>query len=165
MNKIIETDRLYLRALNINDAKNFYLLNLDKAVLKYTGDKPFDSIESAKNFLKNYDQYLKYGCGRWAVINKENEEFLGWCGLKYTATKNEYDIGFRFFKKHWNKGYATEAAKSCIEYGLNSLNIKEIVGRAIKQNLASIRVLQKIGLIYHQEIDFERNKWIIYKTK
>jgi RimJ/RimL family protein N-acetyltransferase len=70
MKKILETERLHLRELNVNDAEYFYLLNLDKEVMKYTGEEPFKNIEKAKYFLKNYDHYEKYGFGRWAVINK-----------------------------------------------------------------------------------------------
>lgn len=163
MKKIIETDRLYLREFNVKDAVYFYQLNIDKDVLKYTGDAPFKNVESSKIFLKNYNHYSKYGFGRWAVINKENEEFLGWCGIKFTEKLNEYDIGFRFFKKHWNKGYATEAAKSCIDYGFNNLKLTEIIGRAMKENYASINVLKKIGLKYNRDFDFEGNKGVIYK--
>jgi len=165
MVKIIETERLYLRQLNVNDADYFYRLNLDKDVLKYTGDKPFFDLNSSKLFLDNYDHYKKFGLGRWAVIYKENSEFLGWCGLKFTEERNEYDIGFRFFKKYWNKGYATESAKSCIDYGLGKLQLREIIGRAMKENKASIRVLEKIGLEYNRDFDFEGNKGVIYKTK
>ena len=165
MKKIIETERLYLRELNVNDTEYFYHLNLDKEVLKYTGDKPFDDLNSSKVFLENYNHYKKYGLGRWAVINKENRYFLGWCGIKFTEKRNEYDIGFRFFKKYWNKGYATESAKSCVDYGLNKLQLPEIIGRAMKENKASIRVFEKIGLEYNREFDFEGNNGVIYKTK
>jgi len=165
MKKIIITKSLYLRELNVADYKKFYNLNLDKDVLKYTGDKPFKNLEDSKKFLKNYKPYKKYGCGRWAVINKKNEAFLGWCGIKLTENLNEYDIGFRFFKKYWGKGFATESAKSCVEYGLNELKINAIVGRAMKENKASIRVLEKIGLEYNRDFDFDGNKGVLYKTK
>jgi len=165
MKKILETERLYLRELNVNDAEHFYLLNLDKEVMKYTGEGSFENIEKAKYFLKNYDHYEKYGFGRWAVINKENGEFLGWCGLKYTEKLNEYDIGFRFFKEYWNKGYATESSKACLSYGINELKMIEILGRAMKENKASIRVLEKIGLEFKKEFDFEGNIGVIYKTR
>jgi ribosomal-protein-alanine N-acetyltransferase len=165
MKKILETERLYLRELNINDAEYFYLLNLDKEVMKYTGEGSFENIEKAKDFLKNYEHYEKYGFGRWAVINKENGEFLGWCGLKFTEKLNEYDIGFRFFKKHWNKGYATESSKACLSYGINELKMIEILGRAMKENKASIRVLEKIGLEFEKEFDFDGSIGVIYKTK
>ena len=165
MIRIIETDRLYLRELNVNDAKSFYRLNLDKEVMKYTGEGAFKNMEESRKFLANYDQYKKYGIGRWAVINKENEAFLGWCGLKFNEKLNEYDIGFRFFRKYWNKGYATESAKACVELGLNKFKFPEIIGRAMKANLASISVLEKIGLVYDRDFDFAGYEGVIYKTK
>lgn len=162
---LIETERLYLREMNLDDAENAYLLNLDPDVIKYTGDNAFESIEAAKQFLKQYEHYSKYGFGRWAVINKTNGEFLGWCGLKYTPENDEYDIGYRFFKKHWNKGYATEAAKACIKIGFERFNMKEIVGRAMKENLASIKVLQKTGLQYWKEYEEGNDKGVVYKIE
>ena len=162
---ILETERTKIRPLTPKDAEHFYMLNQDPEVLKYTGDNPFETVEAAKEFLVQYDQYEKYGVGRWAVINKENEEFLGWCGLKFTEKLNEYDIGFRFFRKHWNNGYATESAKACVELGLNKFKFPEIIGRAMKDNLASIRVLEKIGLVYDRNFDFEGYEGVIYKTK
>lgn len=89
--------------------------------------------------------------------------FLGWCGLKYTKKSNEYDIGFRFQRAAWNMGYATEAAKSCIGYGFEKLGISEIVGRAMKENIASIRVLEKSGMAFQQNFDFEGNPGVLYK--
>jgi [ribosomal protein S5]-alanine N-acetyltransferase len=112
---ILQTQRLYLREITEADAENAYLLNLDPEVLKYTGDVAFNSMEEARTFLKNYDHYKKYQFGRWAVMTKNEHQFLGWCGLKYTEDLNEHDIGFRLFKKFWNRGYATEAAKACVK--------------------------------------------------
>lgn len=165
MKKILETERTYLRELTIADAASFYRINLDKEVLQYTGDVAFESINHAKKFLENYDQYATYGVGRWAVIHKDTEEFLGWCGLKFTPKSNEYDIGFRFFKKYWNQGYATETAKACIEYGLHTLQLNTIVGRAMKANIASVKVLQKIGLSYERDFDFDGNLGVVYTPK
>ncbi len=144
---MLETDRLFLREFKISDAKKMWELNSDEDVLKYTGDKPFESIESTKQFIIEYQDYRKNGFGRWAVIDKSKNEFIGWCGLKLNE-KNLIDIGFRFFKQKWNKGYATEAAQACINYGFDSLNIKEIVGRADKENKSSIRVLEKLNMTF-----------------
>lgn len=143
--EIVATDRLYLRELKRTDAEYFYHLNLDPEVLKYTGDKPFEAIKSAMQFLENYDHYKKYGYGRWAVIARKNHDFLGWCGLKYTKSLNEIDLGFRFFKRYWNKGYASESARACLMIGFEKYKIHRIVGRAMKDNEYSIRVLKKIG--------------------
>jgi [ribosomal protein S5]-alanine N-acetyltransferase len=162
---IISTPRLILRQLTPADAESFYLLNADPEVIRYTGDDAFADIEAAKQFLKGYDHYEKYGFGRWAVIRKEDGKFLGWCGLKYTPETGEYDIGFRFFREYWNKGYATEAAQACLDYGLNDLKIKTIVGRAMKANLASIKVLEKIGMAYWKKMDFHGGEGVIYRIE
>lgn len=161
---IITTPRLNLRNLTPADAESFYLLNADPEVIRYTGDAAFPDIQAARTFLEGYDHYEKYGFGRWAVIRKEDGEFLGWCGLKYATDTDEHDIGFRFFKKYWNQGYAIEAAKACLDYGINDLEIKTIIGRAMKANTASIKVLEKIGMAYWKLMDFHSGEGVIYKT-
>ena len=159
----METERTILRNLTINDAEDFYALNLDKEVLKHTGDVPFANIQAAKDFLNNYDQYEKYGVGRLAVIEKENAIFLGWCGLKYSPDKNECDIGFRFFRDYWNMGFATETAKRCLDFGLKDLGIQRIVGRAMKENIFSIKLLEKIGMKYKGTMDCSGREGVIYE--
>jgi ribosomal-protein-alanine N-acetyltransferase len=160
---ILETNRLFLREITERDAEVAYLLNLDPDVLKYTGDKPFESIDQARYFLKNYDHYKKYGFGRWGMISKSDGGFLGWCGLKYTQELDEHDVGFRLFKKHWNQGYATEAAKACVDLGFQQFKLKTIVGRAMKNNSGSIRVLEKIGMTYYKPFQFDGEEGVVYK--
>ena len=154
MKKIIETNRLILREFNKDDSVHFYNLNSDPEVLKYTGDDPFSNIEDAEKFLVNYKDYQKNGFGRWAVILKETNSFIGWSGLKLNE-ENLIDIGFRFFKKEWGKGYATESAKAVIKYGFESLNLNEIIGRASKDNIPSIKVLEKINMSFWKQDSFE----------
>ena len=146
--KILETNRLVLREFILDDAEKFYQLNLNPNVIKYTGNAAFASINEAKLFLENYSDYKLNGFGRWAVINKSTNEFIGWCGLKFNELENETDIGFRFFEEEWNKGYATESATACLDYGFKTLKLNRIIGRAMKENTASIKVLEKIGLVY-----------------
>lgn len=165
MKIILETNRLILRELKIDDAANFYELNLNPNVLKYTGNKAFKNIEEAQNFLENYKDYDQNGFGRWAVINKSNQEFLGWCGLKYDQNLDETDIGFRFFEHQWNKGFATESARACIELGFNHFNLNQIIGRAMRENTASIKVLEKLEMKYEKNFDFDGNKGVIYKIE
>jgi len=161
--KILETNRLYLRRITIEDAENIYLLNLDPEVIQYTGDDAFDSVASAQHFVTHYDHYNKYDFGRWAVIGKNNHTFLGWCGLKYTPETDEYDIGFRFLKKYWNQGYATEAALACIALGFEKYKMPRIIGRARKDNASSIKVLEKIGMSYLEAYDFDGKEGVLYQ--
>ncbi len=165
MTIILETRRTFLREITVDDSENAYLLNLDPEVIKYTGYGSFESIEKAREFLENYNHYKKYGFGRWAVINKIDNEFLGWCGLKFTQELNEFEIGFRFFKKYWNLGYATETAKAFIDLGFYKFGMKEIVGRAMKKNIGSIKVLEKIGLVFNNSFDFNGQEGVVYKIE
>ena len=160
----LETERTYLRNLTTKDAKDFFNLNLDQEVLRYTGDKPFKTVQKAKNFLEQYDQYERYGVGRLAVIEKKSNKFIGWCGLKFSPDLNEYDIGFRFLKNFWNQGYATETAKRCLEFGFKVLMLDEIVGRAMTENKASIKVLEKIGMTFKKNFDFDGKEGVVYQT-
>ena len=152
MNTILETERLILREFDPSDAISQYLLNLDPEVIRYTGDPPFKSVEEAKELLENYDQYEKYGYGRWSVILKETGKFIGWCGLKFNADgEGDTDLGYRFFKEQWGKGYATEAAQACLDYGFENLELTRIIGRTAKANTASIHVLEKLGMHYWKD--------------
>ncbi len=149
MNIILETERLLFRTFTIADAPLIYGLNMDPDVIRYTLD-PIKDIEHAKQVLEQVilPQYALYNHGRWAVLVKPELEFIGWCGLKARPERNEIDLGYRFIKESWGKGYATEAAHACIKYGFDKLNLKRIVGRAMPANAGSIRVLEKCGMIY-----------------
>ncbi|HFK5585281.1 GNAT family N-acetyltransferase [Elizabethkingia anophelis] len=123
MKPILETERLLLRELNSDDAGDFFNLNENPNVIKYTGDKAFQNIDEAREFLENYQNYRLNGYRRWAVMSKVNNEFVGWCGLKYNSSTDETDVGFRFFEHYWNKGFATENAGACIDYGFKNLTL------------------------------------------
>lgn len=163
---ILETERLILREFSTADAEQLYLLNLDPEVIKYTGDPAFKNKAEAASFLENYNQYQKYGFGRWAVIEKNSGDFLGWCGLKHDPAHHETDIGFRFFKIHWNNGYATESAKACLQKGFSTFGLQRIIGRAMKENTASVKVLEKLGMVFEKEFDFyQGHAGLLYKIE
>ncbi len=145
---VIETERLILREFQLTDAEFLYELNADPEVIQFTGDPAFASVQEAADLIKNYDQYKLYGYGRWSVITKEGNQFIGWCGLKNHPKEGFIDLGYRLFKSAWGNGYATEAAKACLEYGHYELGMKEIVARVLPENKASIRVIEKIGMTY-----------------
>jgi RimJ/RimL family protein N-acetyltransferase len=144
MNSIIETKRLLLRTFTTEDAHLIYELNLDPEVIRYTGD-PVKDIAQAREVLEQtiLPQYALYDHGRWAVHVKPGLEFIGWCGLKTRPERNEIDLGYRFMKKAWGRGYATEAAYACIRYGFEKQGLQRIVGRAMPRNIASLKVLQR----------------------
>lgn len=162
---IITTSQLYLREFVLEDAENFYKLNKDPEVIKYTGDSSFTSIAEAENFIKNYTAYKDYGYGRWAVCKKENNEFIGFCGLKYHPKQEITEIGFRLFKKYWSQGFATESTLACLNYGFSELNLDEIYAHAHIKNVASQCLLEKCGLHFVKEIMYDKQATKLYCIK
>jgi RimJ/RimL family protein N-acetyltransferase len=165
MGRIVETERLYLRKFLLKDASALFKLNNNPNVLQYTGDVPFKNILDAENFIKNYSHYDDYNMGRWAVCEKRQGELIGWCGLKYHPEEDFIDVGYRFFEKHWNNGYATEATKAVLSYAFNKLRIQNIYAYVNKKNTASIEVVKKSGLQFHKECIHEGHLTKIFHIK
>ncbi|NRA11750.1 MAG: GNAT family N-acetyltransferase [Crocinitomicaceae bacterium] len=150
MTQIIETKRLILREFTLDDFEAVYEFGSNLEVQKYTGDSLIESRETAKELIKKvwYHDYKKYGYGRWAVIYKPDNKLIGFAGLKYLIEIDESDIGFRFLPEYWGKGIATEASLPIIDYGFEKLGLKRIIGIAMPDNIASCKVLEKIGLTF-----------------
>lgn len=151
MNTILETDRLLLREFVMDDAEAFFRMISDPDVTRYTGDGG-KTLEEAKKGLEErlFRDYRKYGYGRWAAVYKATGNVIGFAGLKYLDDVNEVDLGYRFFKEHWGKGLATEAAKAVLGYGVVVLRLQRIIGIADIENKASIRVLEKVGFQFER---------------
>ncbi len=141
---LFESTRLGLREFSPDNAVHIYRLNADPLVIRYTGDPPFDSVQEASDFIRGYERYRNDGYGRWAVINKADNDFIGWSGLN--LLDGEIDLGYRFFRSVWGQGFATEAARACIDYGFNRLGMTRIIARALPDNIASWKVLEKVGM-------------------
>ena len=158
----IHTERLFLRELTPEDASFAFELNSDPEVVRFTGDGPFESQEEARAFLENYSDYRMNGFGRWGVELKETGELIGWCGLKRDRETGEVDLGYRFFRRHWNNGFATEAGKACLDIA-PSLGINEVIARADKANPASWKVMEKLGFTYMEDFEEDGEIWVLYR--
>ena len=152
MHIIFQTPRLILRQFTEADALLILALNSDPEIVKYVHEPTLKSEEQAKKILLDIilPQY-KNNLGRWAIHTKDTNDFIGWCGLKYRPGLDEIDLGYRLMQKAWGKGYATEAAQHSLNFGFNNLNLKLITGRAHVDNIASIKVLEKIGMDFISE--------------
>jgi [ribosomal protein S5]-alanine N-acetyltransferase len=147
---ILETDRLQLREFDEGDAEPFYLMVSDPAVIRYTGDPLCGarSVEQALEVLRSRTlaDYRKHGFGRWACVLKASGEVIGFAGLKYLADLQEVDLGYRLLPAYWGQGLATEACRPILEYGLTRLGLERIMALVHPENVASVRVLEKLGL-------------------
>ena len=147
MKIIIETERLLLREITPDDKEEMFRLHSNPEVQKYTGEPPFESLEEMEEAIRaRTNNYKKYGYGRWATFLKDGIQFVGWAGLAYLPELNEIDLGYRFLPEYWGLGIATEASEAILEYGFNVLGLERIIAIAMKENKASIRVMEKVGM-------------------
>jgi ribosomal-protein-alanine N-acetyltransferase len=148
----VETERLILREILPSDAEELFAMDSDPDVHRYLGNKPIQTIEEVQNAIRRIrNQYIENGIGRWAVLEKENCDFIGWSGLKLENEQrgnhiNYYDLGYRFHNNYWGKGFATEAALASMEFGFSKMGLEVINATADVENAASINVLTKSGL-------------------
>ncbi|MEZ4919994.1 MAG: GNAT family N-acetyltransferase [Saprospiraceae bacterium] len=169
MNVHIETPRLLIRNIMLEDAAEMYAMDSQESVMRYIGMPPVESIDETKKIIGFIQaQYQRNGTGRWAMILKETQQFIGWSGIKYMddssmdGKKDFYDIGYRLHPDFWGKGYCTEAAQACLDYGMNEMKLPELVANVMEENHASRRVAEKIGMRYSHSYMEDGNNWRWY---
>lgn len=166
--KIAETDRLILRLQTYEDAQSLVEMNSDPEVVRYTGDSSLANTSEARKLLEEivFPQWEKYKMGRFAVTLKDGN-YLGWCGLKYHPETDEVDLGYRFMKKYWGMGYATESSRASLDYGFKTLKLERIIAKAMPDNKDSLKVMQKLGMTFrgfhHDPTD--PHPFIVYDMK
>lgn len=150
---ILETSRLLIRELLSEDEQGMYALDSNPKVHVHLGNNPVTSMEITRELIAGVrQQYMDYGVGRWAMLEKKTNEFIGWSGFKrnlepVNGVSHFLDIGYRLREKFWGRGYAFEAAKACMDYAFANWDEKTIYGMAMQTNTASIKILnQKLGM-------------------
>jgi RimJ/RimL family protein N-acetyltransferase len=150
-----ETDRLEHRAMTVADAEAFFALNSNPDVMRYTGEPPLLSLDDARDAISTYPDFESVGYGRWACVLKETRSIIGFCGLKHLPELDAVDVGFRFLPEYWGRGLATEACNASIAFGFDALQLDRIIALVLPENIASIRVLEKVGMLREGEISYE----------
>ncbi|WP_413511770.1 GNAT family N-acetyltransferase [Myroides odoratus] len=161
MKVFIETKRLIIRELLPTDLEGMFDLDSDAEVHLYLGNHPVQTKEQSVeviNFIRQ--QYVDNGIGRWAIIDKETQDFIGWTGFKFETEvtnnhQNYYDLGYRLRKKYWGKGIATESAIACLDYWFDQLGFKDVFATADCANEGSNKILTKLGFTRKETFDLE----------
>jgi len=156
-----ETERFILREMLPTDVEGMFELDADPDVHRYLGNEPANTKEEIVdiiNFIRQ--QYVDQGIGRWAIIDKESNEFIGWSGLKFVTNeinnhRNYYDLGYRLIKRKWGQGIATETSIASIEYAFVKLKAQEVYAIADCQHEASNKILKKVGLLCVDTFDLD----------
>ncbi|MBS1759637.1 MAG: GNAT family N-acetyltransferase [Bacteroidetes bacterium] len=160
MSTLIETERLFLRELEFTDEDDLFEMDADPEVHLYLENNPVKTIDEVQKAIKMLKkQYEEYGIARWAVVDKSTNECIGWAGLKFfngpiNNHNKFYELGYRFKKKHWGKGYATESSKAILDYGFNNLNTESVFAMVAPKNLNSKKVLIKLGFTFQETFDY-----------
>jgi ribosomal-protein-alanine N-acetyltransferase len=171
MKTFLETERLLLREFLTTDDAGMFELDSNPAVHLYLGNKPVKNIDESRRYIENvHKQYQDNGTGRWAVILKETNEFIGWSGIKFIKDtinnhQNFYEIGYRFIEKHWGKGYATEAGLAFIDYAFNEMKVEALYAYADAGNKGSRNILEKLGMQYVNSFEYEGEDEVWYEMK
>src|SRR5215213_1805419 len=145
---MLETERLFLRRFNENDIEAVFAMRSDADVMRFIREPQTNrsEAESWVNLVSSRWETDKIGfC---ALFEKSSGEFVGWCGLWRLKETGETEIGYALFKEFRGRGYAVEASEAFLNYGFETLNLKEIVAVARPENRASRRVMERLGMTY-----------------
>lgn len=159
----IETPRLWLRPLALTDLDDLAEIYSAPEVMRYRLiSQPASrrqTQESLESYLAHWEQHE---FGRWATIHKASQGLIGHCGLEYLSDVDEVEVNYLLAKEYWGQGLATESAMALFRYGFETLQLQRLVALAMPENLASRRVMEKIGMQYEKNIQLYGVEWVFY---
>ncbi len=164
---LITTERLQLRRFSSDDVDNIYLLDNDPEVMRYNNGGISTSRATVETKL--LPTMLPQGAdnaflGFWAVESKTNGGFLGWVSLRLDMEGQKPigglssaitgTLGYRFVQSSWGNGFATEAVTKLLDMGFDRTSLESVQATTYEENLASIRVMQKLGMLFVEKFRF-----------
>jgi [ribosomal protein S5]-alanine N-acetyltransferase len=138
-----------IRELRESDADAAHRVYGDPEVMRYVGADglPRTRDETAAGVARMIDGQRRNGFSLWAVEIREAGEMIGVCGIVHVdGTGPDVELVYEFQRSAWGRGYATEAARACLDAALGPLGLKRVVALAYPENTQSIRIMQKLGM-------------------
>ena len=152
---ILETTRLYLRALEESDLDVFAGILSNPEVMKFTREGKTLTKTQAEKSIKGWNEYEKeHGFTNWAVIRKEDEALTGKCGFNMLPDNSDIEISYMLDEPYFGKGYASEISKAALEYGFDKLGFGRVAAQVYPQNFPGIRVIEKLGMKFEKETEY-----------
>ena len=158
---MFETERLVLRPLDEGDVDAIFAMRSDAEVMRFIRE-PQNRAESVNWVKLVSSRWTSDNVGFCAVIEKQTNKFLGWCGLWRLKESGELEIGYAIAREFWGRGFATEAARFFLEYAFERLKPKKIVAVAEPENASSRRVMEKIGMKFVRLGEFYNRELVQY---
>ncbi|MGB3716106.1 MAG: GNAT family N-acetyltransferase [Candidatus Promineifilaceae bacterium] len=151
----LATPRVILRAFKENDAHSLHRILSEPGVLRYFPSSNPPPLERVEKLIESHQRHWEEnGYGWWAAVDRGNDELIGWCGLGLLEETDEIEIKYLLKRSHWGRGIATEAAGFCIDYAFRDAQLEKIIGLTHPDNVASQRVLEKIGLNFRNRAEY-----------
>ncbi|KIO75462.1 GNAT family acetyltraansferase [Pedobacter lusitanus] len=154
---MLETERLLLRPAAPGDLQSLFAIYGDPETNLSNPAGPLASPEKAKEVLQKWiSHWEKHGFGVWAITLKEDPQSVigfGGLSLKNYGNTERLNLGYRFATTAWGKGYATEMCLANLDFAFNQLKQTEVYAVVRPQNIASIKVLEKIGMLNTDTLD------------
>jgi len=149
------TSRLLLRAFTDEDVDPLHHILGDEDVLRYFPNTDPPSRDKVQKMVSGQLKHWgEHGYGWWAVELRTESKFIGWCGLQYLRETEEVEVAYLLGKAYWGQGLATEGARASLRYGFEELGLESIVGIVHPGNVASQRVLEKLGLRFVEQAQY-----------
>ncbi|MGB6683675.1 MAG: GNAT family N-acetyltransferase [Candidatus Acidiferrum sp.] len=150
----LETDRLLFRSHELQDEDEFVKMHTDPEVRRYVGGRPWPVEEAIHRFRNGYLGRPDNTYGLWATILKEEEKYIGACGLSSPPDKPVPSLGYYIARPYWGRRLASEASAKFLEVGFTSLRLPRVLADVQKGHAVSERILQKFGfkLVSEEEI-------------
>ncbi len=159
----IETRRLRLRHFTPKDADELYYIYSHPELFRYMSNEKPILWEQTKELIDSLiENWRRHRFGVWAVTYKKNQKLIGHCGLKFLENTKEVQMGYLLLKSYWGRGLGTEAAKATLKYGFEVAQLKTIVAIAKPENIASRRVMEKVGMKYEKNAYHYDNDVVYY---
>jgi RimJ/RimL family protein N-acetyltransferase len=154
--KILETERLILRWVTVDDGEFILELLNDPAWLRFIGDKGVRTLDAARDYILKslVAMYERLGFGLYLTELKGAGVPIGICGLIKRDALEDVDIGFAFLPKFCGQGYAYESASAVMAYGKKTLGINRLVAITVPDNDSSVRLLEKLGFNFERMVKF-----------
>lgn len=151
---VIQTERLVLKRMSIDDAPFILGLLNQPSFLRFIGDKGVRTLEDARNYILTgpVASYDRFGFGLYLATLKDGGTPIGMCGLLKRDTLEDVDVGFAFSPEFWGHGYALESAAAVLEYGRTAFGLRRIVAITSPDNEDSIKILLRLGLRFEKMI-------------
>jgi len=151
---VVETERLVLRRLTLDDAAFMRRLVNEPSWLEFIGDRGVRTEEDAREYLRNgaIASYEKHGFGLWAVTLRDSDAPIGICGLVRRDFLDDVDLGLAFLPEFEGKGYGREAGAAVVDYARRVLGLRRLVAITVPPNRRSIALLEKLGFVLEKKM-------------